>query len=224
MDSADKILTCLGKGTADVHFSQWGEDVVLWHYLRLQRDGFYVDVGAHHPERLSNTALLHYRNGWSGINIEPDERLYQAFLQARPNDINLCCGVGADNGFASMGVFEDGAVNSFDVAAVEFQIQHGGKRLAQYRDIEVRKLCDILDEYMPPGRQIDLLSVDVEGWEISVLESNDWGRYKPPFIAVEDHKMVLARAADSLTFQLLNEKGYRLVAHTIATSIYVCGR
>jgi hypothetical protein len=66
-----------------------GEDVVLWHYLMRQHGGFYVDVGAHHPHRLSNTALLHHYNGWTGINVEPDERLMAAFLQMRPNDINL---------------------------------------------------------------------------------------------------------------------------------------
>jgi FkbM family methyltransferase len=215
-----KTLQLMQAGSLHVHFSQWGEDVVLWHYLMRQRDGFYVDVGAHHPHRLSNTALLHHYNGWTGINVEPDERLLAAFREIRPNDINLCCGVGAQNGVAQMGIFEDGAVNSFDKKAVELQVSQGGKKLNEWREVPIRTLKDILDTHIPPGRTVDLLNVDAEGWDLVVLKSNDWDRYKPAFILVEDHKMDLAQAAGNETFALLTGLGYRLIAQTLATSIY----
>jgi FkbM family methyltransferase len=215
-----KTLQLLQAGNLHVHFSQWGEDVVLWHYLMRQRGGFYVDVGAHHPHRLSNTALLHHYNGWTGINIEPDARLMAAFLEVRPNDINLCCGVGAENGVKRMAIFEDGAVNSFDEAAVEIQISRAGKKLSEWRDIPVRTLTSVLDEHLPVGRTIDLLNVDAEGWDLVVLKSNDWDRYRPGIILVEDHKMNLAKVSDNETFKYLSGYGYRLVAQTLATSIY----
>ncbi len=52
-------------------FSQEGEDRILAALLGLRearKPGFYVDVGAHHPERFSNT-LIFYNRGWRGINI-----------------------------------------------------------------------------------------------------------------------------------------------------------
>ena len=50
-------------------YSQEGEDLILSRYFDGQREGFFIDVGAFHPIRFSNTYLF-YRLGWSGINIE----------------------------------------------------------------------------------------------------------------------------------------------------------
>ena len=50
-------------------FSQEGEDLLIDRMFDGQSVGFYVDVGAHHPTRFSNTYLLYLR-GWRGINID----------------------------------------------------------------------------------------------------------------------------------------------------------
>ena len=50
-----------------IYYSQFGEDVVLLKIFKNKQVGFYVDVGAHHPKRYSNTYLLH-KKGWQGIN------------------------------------------------------------------------------------------------------------------------------------------------------------
>ena len=44
-------------------YSQEGEDLILQRIFHNQKDGFYIDVGAHHPFRFSNTALLYKKNG-----------------------------------------------------------------------------------------------------------------------------------------------------------------
>ena len=36
-------------------YSQEGEDMILRRLFEKQIQGFYVDVGAHHPKRFSNT-------------------------------------------------------------------------------------------------------------------------------------------------------------------------
>ena len=50
-------------------YSQEGEDMILGKIFSGQKHGFYVDVGAHHPLRFSNTYLF-YLKGWRGINID----------------------------------------------------------------------------------------------------------------------------------------------------------
>ena len=50
--------------------------------------GYYVDIGAHHPVKYSNTYLL-WLNGWSGINIDPLPNVMALFDKYRPKDINL---------------------------------------------------------------------------------------------------------------------------------------
>ena len=52
-----------------ISYSQEGEDMILRRLFETRRRGFYVDVGAHHPRRFSNTYYF-YRQGWSGINID----------------------------------------------------------------------------------------------------------------------------------------------------------
>jgi hypothetical protein len=69
-------------------YSQEGEDRILLRPFENCKDGFYVDVGAHHPTRYSNTYLF-YRMEWSGINIDAAPGSMNLFKKKRPRDINL---------------------------------------------------------------------------------------------------------------------------------------
>ena len=75
-------------GYALKSYSQEGEDVILQYIFRDQETGFYVDIGAHHPKRFSNTFGL-YKMGWLGINVDPLPGCMDAFRKQRPRDINL---------------------------------------------------------------------------------------------------------------------------------------
>src|SRR3989344_5781411 len=79
-------------GYGITHYSQNGEDIILVALFAKKKNGFYVDVGAHHPERYSNTHLL-YKNGWWGVNIDPDPDAMRLFKKRRPRDRNLCVGI-----------------------------------------------------------------------------------------------------------------------------------
>jgi FkbM family methyltransferase len=201
-------------------FSQFGEDGVLWPMLRNVKGGFYVDIGAHHPFRLSNTALLHNYNGWSGINVDADQRYIDEFNRVRPNDVNICCGVGGEPGKATMAIFADGAVNSFDAKEIEKAQANGARTVAEMREMQIRTLADILDTHLPAGKTIDLLNIDAEGWDTSILQSNNWTRYRPALILVEDHTMTLTDVERSASYRLLRSHGYALFSQTAATSFY----
>lgn len=60
-------------------FSQYGEDLIIDSLLHNKHRGFYVDVGAYDPHRISNTKRF-YLKGWKGINIEPDESNFQSLF------------------------------------------------------------------------------------------------------------------------------------------------
>ena len=68
-------------------YSQSGEDKFITSYMNKKKifNGRYVDLGAFHPTKYSNTCLL-YKSGWSGINID-------CFNIVRPNDKNICVAV-----------------------------------------------------------------------------------------------------------------------------------
>jgi len=65
-------------------YSQCGEDLIVNYVfgaLNIKKPS-YIDVGAYHPQHLSNTALL-YERGSRGVNIEPDPKLFRYFLRRR---------------------------------------------------------------------------------------------------------------------------------------------
>src|SRR5581483_2050578 len=76
-------------------YSQEGEDLIASRLFDGKANGFFVDVGAHHPIRHSNTYLL-YRRGWRGINIDATPGSMAAFRRLRPEDINIECLVAND--------------------------------------------------------------------------------------------------------------------------------
>ena len=73
-------------------YSQEGEDIILARIFGKQQNGFYVDVGAHHPYRFSNTYFF-YKRGWKGINIDAMPGSMKIFNKYRPRDKNIEAGI-----------------------------------------------------------------------------------------------------------------------------------
>jgi FkbM family methyltransferase len=214
-----KLVRALQTGHARLHFSQLGEDSVLWHLFQGKRNGFYVDVGCHHPYRFSNTALLSDFCEWSGINIDADQDLIEAFDRSRPRDTNICTAVGRERGRAEVTLFHESAVNSLNPETIAEMKRHFEPR--QSRMVDVTPLRDLLSATLPNGTQIDLLTVDVEGLDFDVLASNDWTRFRPRVVAVEAHDFDLSNPQPHRLFRLMSDNHYKLHSHVVVTSIYV---
>ena len=212
------LLAATASGHARLGFSQLGEDAVLWHLFQSKRDGFYVDVGCHHPYRFSNTAVFSEFYNWSGLNIDVDEDLVAEFRRLRPRDINVCTAVGATAGTAEVTLFHETAVNSLDPDTIEEFKKHFAPKTT--RIVPMRRLSDLLAVYLPQGKPIDLMSIDVEGLDYEVLTSNDWDLFRPQVLAVEAHNFNLSDPPSNKTFQFLRDKGYVLNSHVVVTSIY----
>src|SRR5580658_4563785 len=75
-------------------YSQSGEDLLLWKYFGGKLDGFFVEVGANHPTRCSQTWLFE-KQGWKGILVEPIAENCRVLLRERPASIVFQCAVGA---------------------------------------------------------------------------------------------------------------------------------
>ena len=92
-------------------YSQNGEDLILNQFLKIKKR-FFIDVGAHHPIRFSNTYLF-YKKGWSGINIDAMPGSMYLFNKLRPKDINMERGVGLKNDQFMFYQFNESALNTF---------------------------------------------------------------------------------------------------------------
>lgn len=200
-------------------YSQEGEDLVLERLLN-KKVGFYVDVGAHHPFRYSNTYKL-FQNGWIGINIDASPETINLFKKHRPKDINLNLGVSNCEGELEFYQFKDGAYNTFSSDIAKDILNSNISKLNRKFLVPVKKLATILQENLPFEQTIDVMSVDVEGLDLQVLMSNDWDKFKPKIILVELHWKSVAEVIQSKHYEYLSSKGYILYSKLVNTSIFV---
>ena len=191
---------------AGFYYSQEGEDVLLFRFLGDQKDGFFVDVGAHHPTRFSNTYAL-YRKGWQGINIDATPGSMEAFRKLRPRDINLEAAISNKTAPMAFHMFAEPALNTFDANLAESYIQSGWK-LTGIKNIVPKSLSMLLEAHMPPTTSIDLMSIDVEGEELGVLKSNNWEKYAPQWLINESLDRSLADVAADDAVIFLKNFGY----------------
>jgi FkbM family methyltransferase len=200
-------------------FSQEGEDSILARIFEDKPNGFYIDVGAHHPQRFSNTYALYLR-GWRGINIDATPGSMDAFKRVKPDDINLEIGISNNHGELTYYCFNEPALNGFDGkrALALDGVRHF--QILEKIQIETVPLKEVLANHLPDGQAIDFLNIDVEGFDLEVLKSNDWERYKPHIIAVEDIGFAIAQPQQSEIFQFMTHQNYQLICRTFNTSIF----
>jgi FkbM family methyltransferase len=201
-------------------YGQEGEDLILKSLFSKQKKGFFVDVGAHHPIRFSNTFLL-YKLGWTGINLDAMPGSMNLFNKWRRKDLNLEIAISDTDSILKYYAFKEPALNGFSVDLSEDRIRSGDE-LAFTKEIKTRTLASVLDQYVPPGTRIDVLSVDVEGHDLQVLRSNDWGKYRPTVLLVETLGHTIEDHMQSEMYLFLKQFGYRFIAKTYSTSFFTC--
>jgi FkbM family methyltransferase len=200
-------------------YAQEGEDLVLARLLEGRTQGFYVDVGAHHPTRFSNTCYF-YHQGWRGVNVEPAPDALAAFRRERPRDINLQCGVAERPGTLTYYIFDDQALNTFNEALKLDRETNTSYRVVSTIPVPVERLDVVLSQNLPAGQAIDFMSIDVEGLDLQVLRSNNWQAFRPRFVLVEALDFRLERAAGHPVHAYMGSVGYELVAKTLNTLFY----
>ena len=212
--------TILGVDISNYFFSQGGEDAILQSIFRKQLDsgktGFFVDVGAFHPYKDSNTYLF-YRNNWRGINIDACPGSMLAFNKIRPLDINIECGIGEHEAEMEYYLIDKrSTMNSFSKNNL---IENGMlKHVKQIIPVKVQTLKKVLNQHKSFFSEIDFLTVDVEGLDFEVLNSNDWINYKPKVIAVELNVHSIDDILNHRTALLLKGLGYKIVAKNVILS------
>lgn len=200
-------------------YSQEGEDRVLMRFLEGRNNGFYVDVGAHHPVRFSNTFIF-YLKGWRGINIDAMPGSMEAFNKVRPKDINLEIPVSDKKQVLEYFIFNEPALNTFSREEAERKDGLGEYRILGRRKLETLPLSDILYKYVPQNQHIDFMTIDVEGLDFEVLKSNDWTKFKPEIILVESLRSNIVDLLECESYLFLQNQGYEVVAKTYNTLFF----
>ena len=190
-------------------YSQEGEDLIVDRFFSGMGQGFYVEIGAHHPFRFSNTYFF-YKKGWSGICIDPMPGIKKIFERYRPRDLFLELGISLNQDIDEYFMFNEPALNTYDPVVAKERDGVSGYKLIGSKKIGTLPLAEILRKYMPRNQEIDLLAVDVEGLDLEVLKSNDWELFHPKVIVVECLESNLEQISLDPTYVFLKSKGYRL--------------
>lgn len=202
-----------------ISYAQEGEDLLLERIFESEQKGFYIDVGAYHPKRYSNTYLF-YKKGWQGINIDakPDSMLL--FDKVRPHDLNLEIGVSQEPQTLTYYMYNEPALNGFDKKFSENSAYGTSFKLIGQREIETLPLHKILDKFLPANKKISFLSVDVEGLDLEVLKSNNWNKYRPEIVLVEMLDTIAQTIPDSAIHKFLVAQGYIFYCKSPNTVFY----
>lgn len=166
-------------------------DIKLAEYLDFD-NGFFIEAGANNGVSQSNTVYLEIYQNWTGLLVEPIPKLAKSCRHNRPDCI-----------------VENYALVPFDYDQVEIEIYYcnlmsivknavltqeevdkhieRGAKLQNIKSYELKvpaiNLNSLLEKHKI--KRIDLLSLDVEGFELPVLKGIDFNQYRPRFLLIE---------------------------------------
>lgn len=197
-------------------YSQSGEDVILETILGNIKQGFYVDIGANNPYVQSNTYYF-YKKGWRGMNVDALPDISLKFNKLRPRDINIEAGISNNEGELNYYMFESSFYNTFNPRIAQEIAKH--TNLTGKIPIKTIPLIKLFKDYNIGN--IDFLSVDAEGMDLSVLQSNDWTLYRPKIIITEFFSKGLEKIFQDPIFQYLTSKGYIFFCNSATNAFYL---
>ena len=198
-----------------ISYAQNCEDVMLWRALKTVGPGFYIDVGAAHPDRDSVTRAL-YDRGWHGINIEPVVANAQRLAAARIRDLTLPIALGAAPGRTNFFVVAVGDNTDLSTLDDEIGRSYADRVDVRETEVEVRTLAEVCRDHV--DGPIHVLKIDVERTEQAVLEGADFARFRPWIVLVEATAPIVYGAAEHVIVEtheswepILLDANYRFV-------------
>lgn len=193
-----------------ISYAQNREDVLLRRALGDQPPGFYIDVGACDPVKLSITKHF-YDQGWRGINIDASPVAWRSLVSGRPRDLNLNVGVSNRRGemtfYRAVADAHGGDASGLSTfVAEEVAIHRANGFVFEELLTPVTTLADLCAEHVQGP--ISFMSIDVEGHEREVLEGGDFRRFRPRIVLIESTRPKSEEATHHRWENLLFESDY----------------
>lgn len=177
-------------------FAQAWQDWYLFHNIFPDRlewgGGFYVEIGVWNPIMTSNTLFFDKCLGWSGVCFEPNENWWPAIQRERSCKLVRNCVLGeAKKVQFSMAYPQDGRAGVLSADAQDAKPQR-----AKAKEMQCVVADDALRELGLGDASIDLLSVDVEGFEHDVLRCFPFEKYRVKTVLLETNLVDNLRVVD----------------------------
>lgn len=201
-----------------VSYAIGGVDLLLRLLLKDVKSGVYLDVGANHPVRYSNTYGF-YQDGWRGVAVDGNADFAPLWREVRPRDAFVCALVAEEVKDITFDVFPDPTMSTIDPETSQrysARFDKSSIRTETRRTTTLLDLCNIHNL-----REIHLLSIDIEGVELSALQGMNLKFYTPGVICVEIKNISIYDFDRNATVQYLHNFGYRMISKTPLDAIFV---
>jgi len=190
---------------------QYFQDMIAFLYLQDIKKGFCMDIGANSGIGLSNTYIFE-QIGWNGLCIEPQPNTYKMLKKNRKCD---CYNVALSSKNNESVDFFKATANV--LSGLNEGMSESHKRQAsEFGKTEIIKVktmtFDAIMANYPNVKHIDFLSLDVEGHEVPILETIDFGKYSFGFLTIE-------RSNPERIKEIMQKNGYKVFIEKIGADI-----
>lgn len=192
LEGAARIIKAEGK-----LFSQLCQEALVAAHTARVGSPFYLEIGAFHPEKYSNTASLRKFLNWDGMSVDPSSESYEAFRQAGLGDTFLNVGVGPVSGVAHL--HSEGAFSK--------TYEQEGSETTKIEILGIRELIAL-------NIDVHYISLDIEGGELEIVKAFPWELCKPIVFTIEHNGDLYMK--HNLQ-ELMLSQGYRVVLNSISS-------
>ena len=204
-------------------YSQCGEDMIVDFALGMLAHGkaSYLDLGAYHPTRFSNTYQF-YLKGCRGVCVEPNPALAALYKIWRPDDVVLQAGVGIEaNDGVDFYVLTADALSTFSKEEAERICAYGNHKIKEVIRVPLLTVDAILSQHFTECPHF--VNVDVESLDLAILKSFGFSRYRPMVFCVETITYAEDRTEEKIpeVSEFMKSVGYIPFGDTYINTIYV---
>jgi hypothetical protein len=201
-------------------FSLEGEDRIALSILRDVQNGTYMDIGCAHPVDISNTYLL-YTHGWRGVCVDGREDLRSVWSEIRPEDkfVGALCGQHFEK--KSYFRFPNETLNTCDPETASRYMKRYDVSEVSIERLETRTAKSIWTEEMGSGSCPNLVSIDVEGFEIPIIRGLIDESFRPDLLIIETKLFNFNRPLENPIFEEMLALRYSAIAKTPLDCFFV---
>lgn len=205
-------------------FSQEGEDLIIDRIFKTNKikskNVFYLDIGAGHPIKYSNTLYFYFKEA-KGITVDANYENFFLQKYLRPKDFSFNFLLGSSNKLVEFYKFKQPELNTISQNKLKELARHNIFPLNK-KKIDQKSLNDFFNiEIKSNLSKINFLNIDIEGGELELIKAIDWTKIRPNIICIEIIADNFSEILESEIYKIITSQNYSLFSKLYNSVIFV---